>query len=251
MYGIDLNAPITYESASFRYFRTHEHHVRRLCPYHVLLLVFDGVLRFSEDGTEYEIHAGEYFIQREGGFQEGRRASDAPKYLYIHFHAAWSEGESSLPHRGEFDVNTLYPVFEKMDAAYHEDKTLTAQCALFFNLLHHLHEHRRPRTQADELADYIARFYPQKLTLTDLAEHFHFSKNHIIHLFRRHYGMTPVAYITAVRIAKAQRLLITTSRTAEEIALECGFSDYAHFYRAFTKKNRLSPAAWRKEKRSE
>ncbi len=120
-----------------------------------------------------------------------------------------------------------------------------------YALLHQLHTSRRQQTQADELSAYIDRRYNEKLTLDEISRHFHFSKNHIIHLFRRHYGLTPMAYITAVRLAHAERLLIITSRTAEKIAIDCGFADYSHFYRAFRKRNRLSPAAWRKEKRSE
>ena len=66
MEGINLERPITYKYASLRYFLEGEHHVSRLCRDDVLLLVFDGVLRFTEDGKPYEIHKGEYHIQRHG-----------------------------------------------------------------------------------------------------------------------------------------------------------------------------------------
>ena len=53
MYGIDLNKNINYKYASLRFFNEGEHHIDRICGEDVLLLVFKGVLRFSEDGTEY------------------------------------------------------------------------------------------------------------------------------------------------------------------------------------------------------
>ena len=47
MQGMDLNAPITYKHASLRFFEKNEYHVERFSRDNVLLLVFDGVLRFS------------------------------------------------------------------------------------------------------------------------------------------------------------------------------------------------------------
>ena len=58
MSGIDLNRNLVYKFASFRYFERGEHHVSRFCLDNVLLLVFGGVLRFSEDGEEIEVRAG-------------------------------------------------------------------------------------------------------------------------------------------------------------------------------------------------
>ena len=87
MYGIDLDKPILYKHSSLRFFAEHEWHIDRVCECDVLLLVFDGVLRFSEDGVMRELGAGEYYIQRRGGLQRGETESDMPRYLYIHFQA--------------------------------------------------------------------------------------------------------------------------------------------------------------------
>lgn len=62
MQGIDLNKPIRYKTASLRFFKEGEHHISRRCPEDVLLLVYDGVLRFSEDGVPFEISAGQYYM---------------------------------------------------------------------------------------------------------------------------------------------------------------------------------------------
>ena len=117
MPGINMDSPILYKHASLRYFDENEHHVTRFCRHHVLLLVYEGVLRFSEDGVPAEVRAGEYYIQRKDRYQSGEVASDAPKYLYVHFDAEFCEGGSMLPERGRFDyaeLSTLVePVFPK------------------------------------------------------------------------------------------------------------------------------------------
>jgi len=86
-------------------------------------------------------------------------------------------------------------------------------------------------------------------SLDALAERFHFSKNHIINLFRQSYDMTPVDYLNTLRLQRAMHLLEATSDSAEEIACVCGFHSYSHFYRLFFRKNRVSPTLWRKQKR--
>lgn len=64
MEGIDLNKPITYIHSSLRFFNEKEHHINRFCEENVLLLVYKGVLRFSENGIEHEVRPGEYYIQK-------------------------------------------------------------------------------------------------------------------------------------------------------------------------------------------
>ena len=45
-------------------------------------MVFEGVLRFRENGIPVEVHPGEYYIQRHGLLQEGKCESDSPKYFF-------------------------------------------------------------------------------------------------------------------------------------------------------------------------
>ena len=61
--------------------------------------------------------------------------------------------------------------------------------------------------------------------------------------------MTPFEYLNYVRIREAERLLEITSLNIEEIASECGFDNYSHFFRMFKRINKLSPNKWRYEKR--
>ena len=110
MQGIDLNQPILYKHSSLRFFNAGEYHISRLCEDDVLLLVYDGVLRFTEDSVPYELHPGSYHIQRHGSVQTGHLPSDAPKYLYVHFLAEWSDSASSLPSCGMFNYAKLKPM---------------------------------------------------------------------------------------------------------------------------------------------
>lgn len=247
MLGINLNAPISFQNASLRYFCENEHHVTRLCDCDVLLLVFDGILRFSENGKDVEVKEGEYYIQRGGGFQEGKNPSASPKYLYVHFSGEWTENEHCLPFRGNFSYLKFKPLMEKMHFVSHRKESYVVQKAVFYSLLSELFESQKEKTVADEIAEYLIMHYNKDISLTALCSRFSYSKNYVISLFKEKYGITPFAYLLSVRLENAKNLLLTSSQSAESVAFDSGFSDYSHFYKAFKKATALSPSHWKKQ----
>ena len=245
MAGIDLDKSVTYKFASFRYFEKREHHVKRFCKDNVLLLVFEGVLRFSEDGEEREVCAGEYYIQRKNRHQAGEIASDAPKYLYVHFDGEWTESEDAFSYKGNFDLAKLSELMVRIDTAAHEKRTHAERQYLFLKLLLTLKEKPTVNPTARQLSDYIEKNLARISSLSDVCEAFHYSKNYIIRIFNKEFGLSPIQYINDVRIKRAMYLLETTSRSVKEIMEECGYSDYPYFYKRFVRRTGLSPLRWR------
>lgn len=251
MSGIDLNQPLQYKHASMRYFEANEHHITRLCKDDVLLLVFAGILRFSEDGIEYEIGPGEYHIQRHDSVQAGTVASDMPKYLYVHFYGHWTDTGTALPVHGTYDYPRLRPLMERLDRLAHGDFTVTEQTAAFLELLARLYRSETQDTPAGQMAAFMSEHLQESVSLDLLSEEFHFSKNHIINLFKQAYGATPTEYLNALRLQKTKHLLEATSDALEAIAATCGFHSYSHFYRLFLRETGISPTKWRTQKRLE
>lgn len=250
MNGIDMNKPVIFLHSSMRYFYEGERHMTRNNPDEVLLLVYEGILRFSEDGTEYEVYPGTYHIQKKNTHQSGAIASDSPKYLYVHFLADWTDDRASMiPKRGEFDVQSMMPLMVELDAMSHSECTVTERAAKFFELLSMLYRGNAEVTVAGRIAEYISNRYLRGITLDKIAEEFHFSKNHIINIFKREYGITPFEYVNNLRVKKAEWLLEATVKDAQTIAVECGFNNYSHFYKSFYAVNGASPTKWREEKR--
>lgn len=249
MLGIDMNRPIAYIHSSLRYFSENEHHVDRLCPDDVLVLVFGGVLRFTEDGVPFEIHAGQYHIQKHGSAQSGPLSSDRPRYLYVHFLAQWADQGAVLPRSGIFDCGELMQHMKKLDAIAHGGGTHIEQSALFFELLSRLYTPEKVSSPAGEMAAYLSGRMGEAISLSDLCSRFHFSKNHIIHLFRAEFGLTPVEYLNRLRLQKARHLLESTAEPLEAVALDCGFRSYSHFYRMFCRESGMPPIQWRQKSR--
>ncbi len=247
MVGIDLNKPVFYKYASFRFFQKKECHITRFCHDNVLLLVYNGILRFSEDGEEQEVCAGEYYIQKKNCKQAGAVASDAPQYLYVHFDAEWTDAPEALAYRGRFDPSLLFELMTRIDRASHQNELYSELQYLLLKLLLSLSKKPDKDPIAEQLSQYVEDNIEKISSLSDICEEFHYSKNYIIRMFNKEFGVSPIQYINEVKLKRAMYLLETTSRPIGEIATECGYTDYSYFHKRFVKKTGIPPSKWRKQ----
>lgn len=124
-----------YEMSSFRCFEKEERHVTRICREDVLVMVFDGVLRFYENGHLVEVSKGQYYIQRKGLLQEGTVESDMPQYYYVHFKGAFESGKHMLSLYGEADISELYPLFQQLEFLQHAGAGAVELNGVFYHIL--------------------------------------------------------------------------------------------------------------------
>ncbi len=63
--------------------------------------------------------------------------------------------------------------------------------------------------------------------------------------FRREVGLTPAAFVEAVRIERAKQRLEEAGEPVEAVARECGFGSAETMRRAFTRRVGVPPADYR------
>lgn len=78
-------------------------------------------------------------------------------------------------------------------------------------------------------------------SIDDCADHVGVSRRQIERLFQKHLNMTPVQYLTSVRLQRGRALLSETDMSVVEVAVACGYSSSAHFSKSFRKKFGVSP----------
>lgn len=93
----------------------------------------------------------------------------------------------------------------------------------------------------DELVSYVDRHFNEKITLDMLAKKFNFSKNYICNLFAKYFNTSLTCYLTKKRMLHAKELLEDKSILMKEIATECGYSEYVHFFKVFKEYYGVSP----------
>jgi len=236
--------------SSFRYFYPNEKHVSRVSDQDILLLVYSGTLKFSENGKPVEVTAGEYYIQKANILQEGILESNCPKYYYIHFYGTFCDDKLGLPLSGNFSFNEIKNYLYELENLLKIQTTKIIELSLvFYNILECLKKMNTKTAQEETLAINVERIlaenYNKPYHLSELEEELNYNIDYIIRNFNKRYGVTPHQYITALRMNQARQLLSSTNRNIIQIAEECGYNDVSSFYRAFIKAHNCSPKRWK------
>lgn len=96
---------------------------------------------------------------------------------------------------------------------------------------------------------YIAEHLAEPLRSCDLAKLIGLSSSYFARAFKMTYGEPPRGHIIRKRIEMAKEAMLKGQDSLSVIALECGFSDQAHFSRHFRRTVGETPAAWRRTRR--
>lgn len=96
-----------------------------------------------------------------------------------------------------------------------------------------------------ELQGWIADHLDADLSVGALAERAFMSPRNFARAFRREVGLTPAAYVEAVRVERARAALESGDASVEEIASRCGFGTVETMRRAFRRRVSASPSEYR------
>ena len=83
------------------------------------------------------------------------------------------------------------------------------------------------------------------LSVPALAERAFMSPRHFARAFKAEVGMTPAAYVEALRVERARLLLEAGRAAVDEVARQAGFGTVETFRRAFRRRVGVSPGAYR------
>lgn len=145
-----------------------------------------------------------------------------------------------LLRRIEFYTNTLIDEYEKA-----QDLTME-----FLHLIAADAYHKKARQQASypkfgSLCRFLQTHYQEPLTLEIMAAQVHFNKSYLVRAFKREVGVSPMMYLTNVRLENAKMLLIETDSSVKEIAAICGYQNAAYFSNYFKKVFHMTPMEFR------
>jgi transcriptional regulator GlxA family with amidase domain len=96
-----------------------------------------------------------------------------------------------------------------------------------------------------ELQGWIADHLDADLSVGSLAERVFMSPRNFARAFRAEVGLTPAAYVEAVRVERARVALETGDAPVEEVARRCGFGTVETMRRAFRRRVNASPSEYR------
>lgn len=101
------------------------------------------------------------------------------------------------------------------------------------------------RLRAEKIRGYIDSHYFEPLTAVDIASKLGISTRHVNNIYKQRYDMTPMQYLTEVRVRVAQKLLAETAKDIISICFEVGYDSVSTFYRSFKAVAKMSPKTYR------
>lgn len=193
----------------------------------VLCIHPDYVTKFSTPQT----NLNSCFTYRNPGFSHRIRLSEQDRKRFMYFIHKLSEDKQF----GQ-DVLDQAVFLEMMTFLNH---TFMSHCTQPLDSIQTVTT-KASHAHIDEILSYINQHLSEKISISMLATHFHFSNDYLSRIFKETTGTTINRYITAKRISRAKALLAEGHSVMETSAL-CGFGDYSNFLRAFSKVVGMSP----------
>jgi YesN/AraC family two-component response regulator len=99
-----------------------------------------------------------------------------------------------------------------------------------------------------DIVAYINTHFQENITLESLKNKFFISKNTLCKNFQQVMHCSVMEYCSAARLNEAKHLLLTTTKSIEDIADLCGYSSANYFSLLFKSKTGLAPSTYRKKK---
>lgn len=228
----------------------------RIPDYHTLTLINHGIVRYIVHGKEIVINRKEVILMPGGLEKTGFNHSEASGDFYsVHFFGDLPEyltSDSGHAFRN-LPFKELLTIFEHMHRHWLSGTPSDLMCCAGYltvirGLLPSPVSHEKQATfdrRVDKMKEHLLEHLEDKTDLEVLSEVAGVSRAYAGTLFRSATGITVQNYANALRVRKAQSLLVESEGPLKEIASQCGFEDVFYFSKIFKKHTNLSPDNYR------
>jgi AraC-like DNA-binding protein len=238
----------------------------RTDPFHKLLYVLRGGIRYSEAGRMPEnISAGMLLVVPAG--VEHQISDEEPSTLFLlclgttflakepELPALWRE----LTGRAERHIALSRPTQHQVESSWRRAmlerlqpriggpttiRALAAQILVTLVRLPAIKSSRAPLSRVAAVAREMEVTFYDAWNLDRAATRAGVSRRHFSMLFRKVCGRTFLDHLTDLRLTHAMQLLKKGDHSVTGVVFACGFGDVSQFYRLFRGRFRLPPRQW-------
>lgn len=226
----------------------HKSHNKR--AYDSISIRLEGSGTFETDGKTFEMKKGDIlYIPKTAEYSQH---SLKESVIAVHFINYSRSSDSKIEYISVEDSAFLEDIFRQMYDVWKEKKQghRYLSMSLLYNLLYFLSCRENNRIidsvthdgKMNEVMDYIHENYRNsEIEVSQLAGMCAVSETYFRKLFKAIHGVSPVQYITALRLEFASHLLGSGLYTVAEVGQRSGFSDPKYFGRVFKKRYLVTP----------
>ncbi|WP_020618334.1 helix-turn-helix domain-containing protein [Paenibacillus daejeonensis] len=235
--------------------------------YHSIIIVTSGEGTLECGGTSSPINAGIIVMSPPGASVRLACTGDHEMRLWLIRYRIIPLQEHPPPAEAPVEHSSIYafPGTEAILALVREMDRLKslgqlhdplAGTRLLYEMLHQLaqcrqrHEAAQQADAAERIRGYLEQHYRHKIDKERLAAVAGRSRKALPGLFRQAFGQSISEYTNALRIRRAQELMLGSGRKLSEIAQAVGYKDEFYLSKTFKRKTGLSPTVYIKRAKS-
>lgn len=244
-----------------------------------IALVTEGEILFHGEGEPVLLRTGQGFFVNSGVIHEASPAGDGDGvYICVNFQPSLIYGQSASlrDYVAPVLVCEELRTFPLLDEPWHRQICQLMQrlgqveeageygyellmqsllCQIWYLIVAHnrkwmeqdasvlFHDRQRIRV----LQTYIHKHYREHITLADIASAGHISRGECCRVFKRVRRISPIQYLTEVRLDQSLRLLTGTDWGMAEIARAVGFGTGSYFAERFRERLGCTPSEYRRQ----
>ena len=260
IYHSQKKVPLSIESFGIT-FPSPNFHIQRFdARYFILEYIVSGKGYLKVDGKLHTLHANDVYLLEPGSSHEYYADKDEPfKKYWINFK---SDVFFHILH--EYDLSQIY-VFHDTDiseemtkifalerVSLYNDQIYKQASKYLFTIFMKLAEKNHIKAEGSVIAQQILaeldKAIDSSVSIDEICETLFISRSKLIREFKKHYDITPHAYLVNRKIAFSKMLLQNSAHSIKSISNHLGFADEHYFSNIFKQKTGMTPSEYRKSR---
>lgn len=221
-----------------------------------LVLFLKGDVTYTVEGRSYKLKRGDIVLSRPrqihcispriNSYYERYIAIINQKYINHNILEKLRDGQDVFSTRNNEALFDLFSKLDEYEKRFSKEEFSHIAYNIIEEIIYNLSVIEQDSATSDinqiieKALDYINENLTSITGIDEICKKLYITKSHLHHLFVKHLQTTPAKYICAKKLILAQRM-IKKGKRPTDVYLECGFSDYATFFRNFKRHFGYSP----------
>jgi AraC-like DNA-binding protein len=221
-----------------------------------LLTCDEGLVQYKTGDDEGEVKVGEIVLCPPGEtFHRKALTIISFHFAVFHLQAFDQKNEAVFPGCGKLKLSNTNRLLVTLERLRNARDAVSAHYAehLLNDMLYQAIEEQTLKERENKPADpqvleavrYINEHAVHNMSIQDAAHYVGLTQSQFTRKFQKEMGVSPIKYLTGLRLQKVCNLLTETDQTLEQIAEQCGFQTAYYLSRVFTKEMNTSPSRYR------